>query len=288
MALGCLLGIVSGCGGTTTQVRTVVPNAPGAPDVGYSRQCTNYHYVIGPDGRRHREPCNQPAPPPGPQPNPVPVPSPGGGALGPAAGPVVDHHINPTCGTEYWDQKTLTDSQAASISATPKVSTVSQLAGTAPPSQSSQAAGFNHPPRFGADLQVWRLPVTLVGFKQETDSDIHLVVGDGQKTMIVELPNPACVAHDNAVAKAATTQAYNTFVTACSGGSSGALPSGYTPLSGNAVVQGPGFFDKDHGQTGRANIGNGWDIELHPLTGFSTSGCQQAAAALPTPAPGSD
>lgn len=193
---------------------------------------------------------------------------------------MIDHHTNSACGTEYQDQKTLTDGQAASIDSTPKVTTVAALTSTTSPTITSQKAGFTHPARFGADLQVWQLPVQLIGFKLEADSDIHLVVGDAGKTVIVELPNPSCV-NANAVALAEITQARSTFLAACGNRqSAGAVRSGFTPLSGNAVVQGPGFFDKDHGQTGRANVGNGWDIELHPLTGFSTSGCKQASQAL--------
>ena len=65
------------------------------------------------------------------------------------------------------------------------------------------------------------------------------------------------------------TAARKAFVTSC-----GQPPtSSFKPLSGTATVTGVGFYDRDHGQTARDTLGDGFDIELHPILAF-TGGCK--------------
>jgi hypothetical protein len=105
-----------------------------------------------------------------------------------------------------------------------------------------------------------------VTFKLEDDSDIHLVISDPVRggTMITEFPDPACIApRATPLARQLMRNARTALTRACG------LPSRsrFTSLRGVATINGVGFFDFKHGQTGVAPNA----IELHPVLGFSTS-----------------
>jgi hypothetical protein len=94
---------------------------------------------------------------------------------------------------------------------------------------------------------VWQLVnVNIALSKNEADSDRHIVVSDGSRTMVVEIPDPACVG--NSPWKTLISNARQAF----------------TGQTGTVTVRGVGFFDKIHGQTGIAPNG----IELHPVLGI--------------------
>lgn len=86
-----LAALVAGCGTTTNTTTTVNPLASDTAPLLASRPCVHYHYVVGPDGHRHRQPCNvNPTPGPNPVPSPHPTPSPTPPAPGPlGSGPQV-------------------------------------------------------------------------------------------------------------------------------------------------------------------------------------------------------
>jgi hypothetical protein len=127
------------------------------------------------------------------------------------------------------------------------------------------------PPGFGqdagripnsAETQVYRIHATLKEFKQEADSDFHLVLTDGTNTMIAEIPDPACV-HGSSPFLAGIANARKEFTAKYS-------PGDYWQVANvPVVVTGVGFFDTPHGQTGVAPNA----IELHPVTDiqFSTN-----------------
>ena len=171
----------------------------------------------------------------------------GGGGGGPltCSAPATYLHNGGSCGTERWSIKTGTDSGAGSVSLVPQPTTIATLVGL--PKPSSLPSSSRIAP---TETTVWELKnVKLTVVKNETDSDYHLVVSDGQNTMIVETPYPGCVdpaspfsclvTHGRAAADGLTT---NVTVT----------------------VIGVGFFDFLHGQTGVAPNG----IELHPVLGL--------------------
>src|SRR5713101_3956210 len=94
-----------------------------------------------------------------------------------------------SCGTARWDVKTLTDAASGSVDFTVRAATVEEL--TALPVPGSIRI---HTPRYPAETATYRVSGRLVGFKLEADSDIHVVIaGTSGATMIVELPDPACV-----------------------------------------------------------------------------------------------
>jgi hypothetical protein len=165
-----------------------------------------------------------------------------------------------TCGVERWSVKTGTDADIGSVNLSPQDTTIAALTSIARPS--SLPPNNRASP---AERQAWRLrDITLTIYKLETDSDYHLVLSDGSRTMITEIPHPDCV-----------------------GGSSPFLPgiqaaratfdSRYTPTTSfqtanvTASLVGVGFFDFFHGQTGVAANG----IELHAVLGVCFgAGCQ--------------
>ena len=94
-----------------------------------------------------------------------------------------------SCGTERWSVKTGTDPDAHLINQSPQDSTIQALGALAAPI--SPPLNARVAPE---EDQVYRLTnVTLVEYKQENDSDFHLVLHDAAgHSMIGEIPAPGC------------------------------------------------------------------------------------------------
>jgi hypothetical protein len=160
--------------------------------------------------------------------------------------------------------KTGTDADVGSVNMTPQDTTIFALTSLPRPSRlppNNRAAP--------AEFQVWRLTdITLTVYKAETDSDYHLVLTDGSRTMIAEIAHPECIGGGSPFLSGSQT-ARTTF------------NGSYTPTSVfqtanvTASVIGAGFFDFFHGQRGVALNA----IELHPLLGICFgAGCQIGGA----------
>jgi hypothetical protein len=151
------------------------------------------------------------------------------------------------CGTERWNVKTGTDSQAPGVSLPPEPNTIATL--TALP-----AAGGGSSRESPTETTLWELKdVTLTMIKLETDSDYHMVLSDGAHTMIAEIPYPSCT----------SGSPWTCFVTHARSLVDSRFTVAPTPQypSLTVTVRGVGFFDFLHGQTGVAPNG----IELHPV-----------------------
>ena len=87
----------------------------------------------------------------------------------------------------------------------------------------------------------------------ETDSDYHMVLSDGARTMIVEVPYPTCAA----------SSTWECFISRARGTIDAKITVGTTPQYPALTVSvwGVGFFDFNHSQTGVAPNA----IELHPV-----------------------
>lgn len=161
------------------------------------------------------------------------------------------------CGTERWDVKTLADPGAAGVDLTPITATVEELRAMPVPGPLAL-----HTPRYPQETKTYRVTARLAVAALERDHDYHLVLAGStsQATMIVEIPDPACVAsHVSAVVSGiARTRAYfdQTF------GAPSAAPQ-FTTFSGTPTISVTGvlFFDTLHGQRGVAPNG----VELHPV-----------------------
>lgn len=163
------------------------------------------------------------------------------------------------CGTERWPEKTLADPFASRVKLTPHAATVDGLRAL------TKVTGIGGARGLGTERTTYRVHATLVGIKQEADSDFHLVIADptSGKTMIVEFPNQSCTLGAAATLRTKMQTARVAVVTAC-----GFAPnSSYRHIAGTATITGVGFFDFPHHQTGHAPN----DIELHPVLKFSGS-----------------
>jgi hypothetical protein len=152
-----------------------------------------------------------------------------------------------SCGSERWDIKTGTDSQASSVSLVPRPNTIAALVAL-------PAAGGNTTREHPTENTVWELKnVTLTELKEESDSDYHMVLSDGSKTLIAEIPYMTC----------ATSSAWACFMSRARSQIDAKYLMTTTPLypAATITVRGVGFFDFVHGQNGVAANA----IELHPV-----------------------
>ena len=44
-----------------------------------------------------------------------------------------------------------------------------------------------------AEYQIWTVTAFLIGKSNEDDNDYHLILTDGQRTLVAEIPHPVCV-----------------------------------------------------------------------------------------------
>lgn len=146
--------------------------------------------------------------------------------------------------------KTATDPFARYIDPTPHQTTIAELVSLPYPRREA-GARIN-----GVETTTWVLSnVALLGWKREADQDYHVVVGDGRSTMIVEIPDPACVGSNSVVADAIASSR-SAFEVHFAGG------VGSRGTAETISVAGVGFFDHPHNQTGAAIN----QIEIHPVT----------------------
>jgi hypothetical protein len=122
------------------------------------------------------------------------------------------------------------------------------------------------------ETTVWQITGKLVRVKEEQDSDFHLVIADsGGRTMITEIPAPACISSSPFLASERHVR--QVFTADFHPDSSWQRPDV------KVTVRGVGYFDYLHGQSGVTPNG----IELHPLLSFSLGG--HATGGNPPPAP---
>lgn len=169
-----------------------------------------------------------------------------------------------SCGVERWTVKTGSDLDVALVALAPNDTTIATL--VAFPRPGSLPANRRVAPY---ELATYRVrDVTLTRYKLETDSDYHLVISDGANTMIAEIPAPDCVDASSPllpgirIARAAFDAAFvaTTF---------------FQTTNTITTVDGVGFFDFFHGQTGVAPNA----FELHAVTGICFgAGCQAQPA----------
>ena len=151
------------------------------------------------------------------------------------------------CGTERWDIKVGTDTQAPSLSLVPVSNTIAAL-------DALPAAGSGSSRESPTEVTLYELKdVTLTELKEESDSDYHLVISDGTHTMIAEIPWPAC----------GSGSPWTCFMSRARSEVDAKYTVTSSPQYPSVMVtlRGFGFFDYVHGQTGVAPNA----IELHPV-----------------------
>jgi hypothetical protein len=162
------------------------------------------------------------------------------------------------CGVERWPVKTLQDPSVGMIHFVPVETTIHALRVPHPPPDLRK---INPMLRLDAEKQVYTVHALLIGFKKEGDSDYHLVLADPvdrAKTMIAEIPAPACANKKYA----AQLQAAARFIESL-GHATPKFKTLAKPVP--VTLTGVFFFDFIHGQTGVAPNG----AELHPVLQIS-------------------
>jgi hypothetical protein len=158
------------------------------------------------------------------------------------------------CGVERWSVKTGTDPDVGRVNFTPQDTTIAVL--RALPMPSSLPPNARLAP---TETTTFRLTnVTLLEYKLEGDSDIHLVLCDASNAcMIAEIPSPGCVGAGSPFTTGAAKARADFDARYTATGT-------YQFASVPATVIGVGMFDFLHGQTGVAPNG----VELHSVLGI--------------------
>jgi hypothetical protein len=178
------------------------------------------------------------------------------------------------CGVERWSVKVGMDPDARLVDQRTAVPTnIVQL--RALPAPASPPLNSRVRP---VETTVWSLDAILLRYKQEDDSDYHLVLADtGGRTMIAEIPSPACVGPSSPflpamrAVRGAFTAAFHPTIS-------------FQHVNVMVHVTGVGFFDFKHGQSGVAPNA----IELHPILSirWGTGGTAPPAGARAGPGDG--
>lgn len=156
------------------------------------------------------------------------------------------------CGVERWAVKTLRDPAADAVDLVPKRVTVAEMNTLPEPTLPD-----DNTTRLPSERQAFRVTALLVGYKLESDQDIHLVLAEGGKTMIAEMPSVHCDlgARGRYVMLVSRERLEAEY---------GPATVDWTYVRRRVTVTGVRFFDFKHGQTGVADNG----VELHPVIGF--------------------
>jgi hypothetical protein len=147
--------------------------------------------------------------------------------------------------------KTAADADRSKISTSPVLST-SIASISSRPKPTSYPNNNRIAP---VELHVWQITATVTQYKEEADSDVHLVLRDSSnRSMIAEIPAPSCVSSISRfrtnIASSRSTWMH-TFP----------LSTSWHYIHRSVTLRGLGFFDPPHGQTGASTNG----VELHPV-----------------------
>ena len=158
-----------------------------------------------------------------------------------------------SCGTERWSVKTAADDDRHRIVAQPHKVSLHYLRHRHTPATKPQTSRVAP-----VELTTYQVHARLTEYVREADGDYHLVLRDKSgRTIIAEIPDPACVAHISPFKSAIRTARSRM-------DGHLAVTSDFKTANRRVVVTGVGFFDYFHGQTGMAPD----DLELHPVTGL--------------------
>jgi hypothetical protein len=217
------------------------------------------------------------------------------GAFGP-----IELSARQVCGgTERWAVKGGSDSGVDSVSLQPQSTTLQDLIHL---DKVQLPRKGDDDTRLSEETSVYQFSAKLVMFKQEGDSDYHLVISDdGQFTpagakshnpghsLIAEIPDPNCI--PGVQGEPDVHSKFIVPITCARNKMDAKFPdadkSGGDNDGGGVTVTitGVGFFDPAHGQIGRS-LNN---LEIHPILdidfGDGQASCFQAPAMPPPPPP---
>ena len=160
----------------------------------------------------------------------------------PSEGEAIQDSFGGQCGLERWPVKVLIDKDRELVSFRPVEAPVTALNDLEP----HQTYPYDR--RWNEELRVYRVRARLIDMGYETDSDLHLIIADLNQpdvTMIAEIPAPYCALGSGHEGDYKTARADALRI----------------PLGSLVEIEGVGFFDKMHDQSGLAKNG----FEIHPV-----------------------
>jgi hypothetical protein len=165
------------------------------------------------------------------------------------------------CGTERWKVKTLTDTTVNTIDQTEVTKTINWLR-----TRTKPASLPNTRRLVGIETMTLKVTGVVMTFKKEdNDNDFHVVIAQANnhsKTMIIEFPDPQCADVCSSGFLQRIQQARQAFIDKF-GQPTSQFQDQAHPV--RVEIVGIGFFDRSHGQRGRA-LPSG--IEIHPVLSF--------------------
>lgn len=158
------------------------------------------------------------------------------------------------CGIERWSVKTLSDKDATSVDVSSVVSTTIKALNDVAPRCSSLPSIRTYPEEF----KTFEVTGKILVVRSEDDRDYHIALqdlSDPSVTIVTEIADPSCEGSVTSPFRQLLGQARNAF-NAIIGGRS------FSAMVGETLkVRGVGFYDFNHGQTGRSLS----CIEIHPV-----------------------
>jgi hypothetical protein len=184
-------------------------------------------------------------------------------------------------GTERWNVKVANDADAPQVNTAPQADTIAILNGVLP-------GPIDGGGRMDIEKREYTISGYLAFFKQETDSDYHLVITDNVggyskgHSIIVEIPDPDCFSGESGKGGATSrfgqqiAEARTEFEDQTSTVDGTAISTRGIPVT----VTGVAFFDFLHNQTGHSVPHKGMDgkskvLELHPVTSIEFDKSQE-------------
>jgi hypothetical protein len=169
----------------------------------------------------------------------------------PPSGPTPADSAHEACGVERWDVKNLLDADLANVNFNARPSSIAEIRTL------QQFLLRDSATRMSFERQTLSVSCTIVAFKQEDDSDLHLIIQDAMNdSMIAEIPSVSCeeVARSSHAAEFVSARAWAALHL-------GAAKKSFVSTNVPATVTGVLFQDFPHGQKGHAvNY-----MELHPV-----------------------
>jgi hypothetical protein len=162
-------------------------------------------------------------------------------------------HARVLCGAERWTVKTLQDRPR--LLRGKRVTFAYLVSRPAPARLPTTRRPF--------ERHIFSVTAAVTHVDPQVDEDLHVILSDGQRTMITEAPAVGCTKGATAVRRRQMAQA-RLKVEVCA----------------KAVVTGVAFWDWNHGQPGVAPNA----IELHPILGFTCITKQPPPTPPPPPA----
>lgn len=164
------------------------------------------------------------------------------------------------CGTERWKVKSTNDTTVGTIDPTEVTKTVHWMRTRTRPTSLPNSTRL-----VGVERMTFKIRGVVLGYKKEHDKDFHIILAQStnhSRTMIIEIKDVQCSDVCASSFRDQIQQAREDFIARFG------MPTGSFKMLDDPVlveIVGIGFFDRMHGQRGRA-LPSG--LEVHPVIKF--------------------